>query len=286
MFQLARARFFFFFLALLTDYHTHTPLCRHAEGHPRDYVAAARAAGLAEIGFSDHNPMPGPFDDWRMDWAEFPRYLEMVAEARQSAGDFPVRLSLECDYLEGREDWLEKTRFLAPWDYLIGSVHYIAPGWDVDNPRHLSRWREQGAVEEIWALYWRLYGKCVRSGFFEIGAHPDLAKKFGFRPAGDLRRYYEPVIQAFVDSGTVMEVSTAGLRKDVAEIYPSREMLELAFSAGVPIVINSDAHAPGEVGSDFALAVSLARSVGYMETVRFERGQRRVVPLPESWPLG
>jgi histidinol-phosphatase (PHP family) len=285
VFWLARARFFFFFLTMLTDYHTHTPLCRHAEGLPRNYVAAARAAGLAEIGFSDHNPMPEPFDDWRMEWAEFPRYLELVAEARESAGGFPVRLSLECDYLEGREDWLEKTQFLAPWDYLIGSVHYIAPGWDVDNPRHLSRWREQGAVEEIWALYWRLYEKCVRSGFFEIAAHPDLAKKFGFRPAGELRRYYEPVIQAFVDSGTVMEVSTAGLRKEVAEIYPAREMLELAFSAGVPMVINSDAHAPGEVGRDFDQALRLVRAVGYTETVRFERRQRKVVPLPETWPV-
>ncbi len=270
---------------MLTDYHTHTPLCRHAEGHPNDYVAAARAAGLAEIGFSDHNPMPEAFDDWRMDWAEFPRYLELVAEARETAAGFPVRLSLECDYLEGREDWLEKTQYLAPWDYLIGSVHYIAPGWDVDNPKHLSRWRNQGAVEEIWALYWRLYEKCVRSGFFEICAHPDLAKKFGFRPAGDLRRYYEPVIQAFADTGVVMEVSTAGLRKDVAEIYPARTMLELAHSAGVPIVINSDAHAPGEVGQDYAQALALVRSVGYTETVRFDRCQRVTVPLPESWPV-
>lgn len=285
VFPLARARFFFFFLALLTDYHTHTPLCRHAEGSPSDYVAAAQAAGLAEIGFSDHNPMPEAFDDWRMDWSEFPRYLEMVEEAREKAGGFPVRLALECDYLEGREDWLEKTQYLAPWDYLIGSVHYIAPGWDVDNPRHLSRWREQGAVAEIWTLYWRLYEKCVRSGFFEIAAHPDLAKKFGFRPEGDLRPYYEPVIQALVDTGVVMEVSTAGLRKDVGEIYPAREMVKMAFEAGVDLVINSDAHAPGEVGADFAQALEWVRSVGYRETVRFEGRRRTRVPLPEQWPL-
>ncbi len=286
MFHLAQARFFFFFSAVLTDYHTHTPLCRHAEGHPRDYLAAAQSAGLAEIGFSDHNPMPEPFDDWRMDLAEFPRYLEMVEEARQAAGAFPVRLALECDFLEGREDWLEKTQTLAPWDYLIGSVHYIAPGWDVDNPKHLSRWRDAGAVEEIWGIYWRLYEKCVRSGFFDFCAHPDLAKKFGFRPPGDLRHYYEPVVQAFADTGTVMEVSTAGLRKDVREIYPSRELLELAFSAGVPIVINSDAHAPGEVGQDFDQALALVRDVGYTQTVRFYQRQRQIVPLPEVWPAG
>ena len=269
---------------MLTDYHTHTPLCRHAEGLPTAYAAAAKAAGLAEIGFSDHNPMPEAFDDWRMDYAEFPRYLELVEEARAAFPDLPVRLSLECDYLEGREAWLETTATLAPWDYLIGSVHYIAPGWDVDNPRHLSRWRDSGAVEEIWGLYWKLYEKCVRSGFFDFCAHPDLAKKFGFRPAGDLRRYYEPVIQAFVDAGVVMEVSTAGLHKEVREIYPSRELLAMAFSAGVPIVINSDAHAPGEVGRDFDKALALVREVGYTQTVRFAQRRRSVVPLPETWP--
>lgn len=283
--RLHPARFFFFFSILLTDYHTHTPLCRHAEGFPVEYAAAAVAAGLAEIGFSDHNPMPEPFDDWRMDLSEFPRYLELVETARGAFPNLPIRLSLECDYLEGREDWLETTRNMAPWDYLIGSVHYIAPGWDVDNPKHLSRWKEAGAVEEIWALYWHLYEKCVRSGFFDFCAHPDLAKKFGFRPPGDLRRYYEPVIQAFADTGTVMEINTAGLRKDVREIYPSQDLLGLAFSAGIPIVINSDAHAASEVGQDFDQALQLVRGVGYTHTVRFHQGQRLSVPLPDTWPM-
>lgn len=269
---------------MLTDYHTHTPLCRHAEGLPIDLAAAAARAGLAEIGFSDHNPMPSTFDDWRMDIGELPRYLQLVDDARAAFPGLPIRLSLEIDYLEDQHAWIEHTQDLAPWDYLIGSVHYIAPGWDVDNPRHLSRWRDSGAVEEIWALYWKLYEKCVRSRFFDFCAHPDLAKKFGFRPSGDLRRYYEPVIQAFLDTGTVMEVSTAGLRKDVREIYPSRDLLELARSAGIPIVINSDAHAPSEVAQDFDQALALVRGVGYSETVRFNQRRREIVPLPLSWP--
>lgn len=269
---------------MLTDYHTHTPLCRHAEGSPSELAAAARASGLAELGLSDHNPMPEPFDDWRMDLDELPRYLDLVEAARADHPGFPIRLSLECDYLEGHESWLEKTASLAPWDYLIGSVHYIAPGWDMDNPRHLSHWKTASAVEEIWSLYWHLYEKCIRTGFFEFCAHPDLAKKFGFRPPGDLRRYYEPVIQAFVDTGCAMEVSTAGLRKEVNEIYPSRDLLELAFSAGIPIVINSDAHAPTEVAQDFHHALALVRSVGYRHTLRFHGRQRTIVPLPESWP--
>ena len=65
-----------------TDYHTHTPLCHHAEGTPQEYVEAAIAAGLSEYGISDHAPQtPEPFDDWRMAMADLPRYLDWIAEA-------------------------------------------------------------------------------------------------------------------------------------------------------------------------------------------------------------
>lgn len=269
---------------MLTDYHTHTPLCRHAEGDPVDYARQAQALGLAEIGLSDHNPMPEPFDNWRMDLGDLPRYFELVDEARAALPDFPIRLALECDYLQGREDWIEKTTAMADWDYLIGSVHYIHDGIAVDDPQYLARWSSASDIEAMWAAYWRLYERMIRTGLFDFYAHPDLAKRFGLRPAGDLRPYYEPVIQALVDTGGVLEVSTAGLRKDVREIYPAREMLEMAFSARVPIVINSDAHCPGDVGADFHQALELVRSVGYRQTLRFEKRQRRVVDLPETWP--
>ena len=259
------------------DYHLHTPLCKHATGHPREYAAAAEALGLPEIGLSDHSPMREYFDDWRMEWSEFPQYLEMVEEARQEHPNLPIRLGLEVDYLEGGEAWIEELAGKAPFDYLIGSVHYIAPGWDVDNPKHLSRFSEYG-VGEIWGVYWKLFEKAIRSKLFDFMGHPDLPKKFGHRPPGDLRPYYEPAIQALADTGTAMEINTAGLRKDVREMYPSREFLEMAFAAGVPLLINSDGHSPGEVGADFDKAIALAKEVGYRETLKFVG--RKATPLP------
>ena len=270
---------------MLTDYHTHTPLCLHAEGNPVDYARHAQSIGLAELGLSDHNPMAEKYDDWRMLISDLPRYLELVEEARAALPGFPIRLALECDYLEGGERWIEQTSAMAPWDYLIGSVHYIHDGVAVDDPKHVSRWQTAADIEHLWGMYWRLYAQMIRARQFDFYAHPDLAKRFGLRPAGDLRRYYEPVIQALVDTQGVLEVSTAGLRKDVREIYPAREMLEMAYAAQVPIVINSDAHTPTDVGADFAKALELVRSVGYDTTIRFEQRQRRVVPLPETWPI-
>ncbi len=260
------------------DYHLHTPLCKHAVGHPREYAEAARMLGLPEIGLSDHSPMPAYFDDWRMGLEEFPRYLEMVNEAREEFRDLPIRLGLEVDYLKGAEGWIEELSKMTDFDYLIGSVHYISSEWAVDDPKHISRFTG-GVVEEIWDAYWKLYEKAIRTRLFDFMAHPDLPKKFGHRPNGDLRRYYEPVIQALADTGTAFEINTAGLRKDVRELYPARAFLELARSADIPILINSDAHDPSEVGAGFDQAVRLAREVGYTETLLFEKRLRRKLPL-------
>jgi histidinol-phosphatase (PHP family) len=260
----------------LTDYHVHTPLCRHAEGTPKEFVEAARRAGLIEIGFADHNPMPEHFDDWRMDYAELPRYLEFVEEARSFG--FPVRLGLECDFISGREDWIEQLAGLTEWDYLIGSVHYLDAGWDVDNPKHLFRLTED-SIESVWDRYWNLFRQCVRSGLFDFVAHPDLPKKFGHRPKGDLRRYYEPAVEALQEADIAFEINTAGLRKPVNELYPAQTFLELAGQASVPVVINSDSHSPGEIGAGFETAFIQARNAGYRQVCRWSRRQRITVDL-------
>ena len=118
------------------------------------------------------------------------------------------------------------------------------------------------------------------SGLFDILGHPDLIKKFGHVPEGDLSRYYEPVVDAIAASGAAIEINTAGWHKPCKEAYPSMGFLELACSAGVPLVISTDAHSPDEVGRDVERAVELAKSAGYRETQLFDKRQRRSEPLP------
>ncbi len=262
--------------ASLADYHVHTPLCHHATGWPVEFAARAVALGLGELGFADHNPMPEHFDDWRMSREDLPRYLDEVAKAR---AQLAIRLGLECDYLAGHEAWIEELCGMANWDYFIGSVHYLPDGTEVDNPKFISRYRD-GDVEEIWTRYWETYTAAIRSGLFDFMAHPDLPKKFGFRPAGDLRRFYEPAIAALADTGTPFEINTAGWRKDCREQYPAREFLALAHAAAVPLLINSDAHAVAELAAGFADAIALAKSAGFTHTVRFSQRERSLVPLP------
>jgi histidinol-phosphatase (PHP family) len=266
-------------LAGLTDYHVHTPLCRHAEGWPVDFAQRALQLGLDEIGFADHSPMPSAFDDWRMLHEELPRYFESVEQARARYPQLTIRLGLEVDYLPENAAWWEQLRAMAPWDYWIGSVHYLPDGMEVDNPKYLSRYRDMDP-EAVWSAYWKAYEACIRSGWFDFVAHPDLPKKFGFLPSGDLRRFYEPAIGALVETGMAYEVSTAGLRKDCRELYPAFEFVRMACEAGVPVLINSDAHAPAELGAGFDAALQCIRAAGYREILRFHRGKRIRTPLP------
>lgn len=264
--------------ASLADYHTHTPLCRHAEGWPMDYARAAVERGLGELGFADHNPMRTQFDDWRMLREELPRYVETVEEARAEFPQLHIKLGLECDFIPGQEAWIEELAGMAEWDYLIGSVHYLRAGWEVDHPKYIAR--HTGHAEEIWRDYWDLLDLCIRSGLFDFVAHPDLPKKFGITPPGDLRRYYEPAVAALAECGVAFEINTAGLRRDCREVYPAQDFLSLASAAGVPLLINSDAHAPGDVAAGFEHAVALAKDAGFTHTLRFTGRRRSSVSLP------
>ena len=120
----------------------------------------------------------------------------------------------------------------------------------------------------------------MRARLFDIHAHPDLPKKWGARPPGDLRRYYEPVVAALAETGAAYEISTAGRRKPCAECYPAPGFARLACAVGVPVVLSSDAHRPAEVGRDFDHAAALAREAGYTSVLRF-RGRE---PAPEPLP--
>ena len=253
----------------------HTPLCRHAVGEPVDYARRAVEVGLTEIGFSDHSPMRrDDFDNWRMKFSELDEYVEKVRRAQREFPQLTIRLALEVDYLPGQEEWIRELAARHPWDYLIGSVHYVSETWAIDDPSKLSEWKHRDSFE-VWSVYFDWLTRAVASGLFEIIGHADLPKKFGHRPTQDCTPLYEKFLDAVKQANCAIELNTAGLRKDCREIYPSREILQLAFAKGVPITFGSDAHAPGEVGMNFAEAISLARSVGYTTCQQFNQRQRK-----------
>jgi histidinol-phosphatase (PHP family) len=259
----------------------HTPLCRHAAGEPVELAAQALKVGLEEIGFSDHSPMPqDDFDDWRMRNSQLDLYVAKVEEARRQYPQLRIKLALEVDYFPDGATWIRKLAARHPWDYFIGSVHYLGSSWAIDNPQQLAEWKKHDPFE-VWTAYFERLTQAAGSGLFEIIGHADLCKKFSIYPQEDCTPLFTRFLEAAKCNDVAIELNTAGLRKDCREIYPSPRILQLAAELGVPITFGSDAHAPGEVGLNFAEAVHLARSAGYTHSCRFTHRRRELVPLPK-----
>jgi histidinol-phosphatase (PHP family) len=267
----------------LYDYHLHTPLCKHATGEPVEYVHAARAKGLAEICFTDHAPAPDGYDpENRMGLDRFGEYAQAV-DALASSVQPRVLFGLEADYYPGGlaflRQWLPRQKF----HLVLGAVHYIGD-WGFDDPRHLSMW-DSVDVAGAWRRYFELVAALADTRLFDAVAHLDLPKKFGHRPPDrDVKEMARPALDRIAAAGMGIEISTAGLRKPVGEIYPSPMLLELAFERQIPICFGSDAHQPQDVGYEFDRALALAGGAGYRQMLRFRNRQSTFVPLPQPAP--
>ncbi len=267
---------------LLTDYHTHTHRCGHAGGATREYIEKAIERGLSEIAITDHIPayfLPGedPDPGAAMTRAELPGYVDEVLELKEEfRGRIDVLLGLEADYAEGFEDALREILDPYEWDVVLGSVHWVQGAW-IDGPNARDRHQTEGSAV-LWNEYYRLLSKACATGFFDVITHFDLPKKFGnLRPDGCEPAESEAV-EAAREAGVSIEVSSAGLRKTVGEIYPGPELLRRLSAAGVPVVFSSDAHAPAEVAWGRERTLLAAREAGY----RSHRTYRRRVPRQHS----
>ena len=252
----------------LPDYHTHTARCGHASGLPAEYVQAARAQGLFNIGIADHLPLLPQYDPrLTMRLADLPDY---VAEVQELKAQFPgyVLLGIEADYRPQTVSEVSDLLGAYPFDYVIGSVHFLED-WAFDDPRNLAEYTDRD-IDEVWVQYLELVGDAAESGQFTILGHLDLVKKFGYRPTRTLDKELSRLVERISKAGTLVEINTAGLHKPVGEAYPDPDILRRLFEAGVPITFGSDAHLPEHVGRDFAHATELARAAGYTSFAALE----------------
>jgi histidinol-phosphatase (PHP family) len=249
----------------------------------RAYVEAALARGLTEIAFTDHVPLyflPGedPDPGIAMTSAELPGYVEEVESLRaEFAGRIDVLLGLEADYAEGHEAALAGLLGAHDWDVVLGSVHWVRGDW-IDAPHSAARHEREGS-ENLWGEYYRLLAKAATTGLFDVLTHFDLPKKFGHRMPASVVRAESLAVEAARSAGVAVEVSSAGLRKTVAEEYPSPPLLARLVAAGVPIVFSSDAHAPAEVGWGREAIEAAAMAAGAREHLSFRKRERRKHPL-------
>jgi histidinol-phosphatase (PHP family) len=260
-------------MSIISDYHIHTFLCGHAEGEPYAYVDQAIAKGLKEIGFSDHAPLVSHrAPDITMDKDQLPVYHRIIDDLRDRyRWKIKILAGIEADFLVGFEEKTATILKAYPYDYVIGSVHFIKK-WGFDDPIQSHIWANRN-VDEVYQDYYELLRQSAQSRLFTTMGHVDLVKKFGHKPSNEMIGEVEKTAAVFQKCGTVIEINTSGLRKPVKEIYPSLWSLRIYCRAGVPITFGSDAHRPEEVGADFDAGLALAKKAGYHEYVLFSQGK-------------
>lgn len=275
---------------MIVDYHCHLAPDDEQLG-PRHlteerisvYAAAAKDRGIAELALTEHGHrfVQAAGISQHVFWnetahADLDAYVGALATARDAG--LPIRVGIELDWLG--TDCVDELRALVAgreFDIVLGSVHWLAGGM-IDHPDY-PVW-DSHSVEDVWRLYFDELRSAAASGLYDVMAHPDLPKVFGDRPAGGVpQREYDDTADALAAAGVACEISSAGLRKAAAELYPAPAFLAACFARGVPITLAADGHRPEDVGRGLEHAVRLASHTGYRTVTAFRGREPRQEPL-------
>lgn len=277
---------------ITVDLHTHTKYS-HGANTPAEMYASALDKGLTLLGFSEHSPRPLGFDylhEYREQLTrrlpDYAREVLALKAAPHEGGHGPCRVlfGMEMDWLEGQQDYTRAACTAYDFDYLLGSVHFLGR-WGFDDGAEPWKNASQEECESRYTAYFTAWEAMIRSGLFNIAAHPDLIKIFSVEQfhiwlakaesTAQIRR----CLTALRDAGMAMEISSAGLRKACREIYPAPPIMALAAELGLPVSFASDAHGVDDVAHGFARLASYARAFGFKEHVFFDKGRMTTLPL-------
>jgi histidinol-phosphatase (PHP family) len=274
---------------LLTDYHVHlrpddresTPERFFTAANAERYRETAGERGIQELGVAEHlYRFSAALEVWDHPFWRLYAHDDLDAYCGFVREETDLRLGIEADFVPGREDRLATLLDGRDWDYVVGSIHFLRDR-SLDTEEY-SIWGAGESPEKVWRRYFETVAESARSGLYDIIGHPDLVKVWGRsapQPEGDLRRYYEPAVEAFAETGIAVELSTAGWRKPVGEQYPALPFLEMVVDAGCPIALSSDAHVPDQLGFEYERALELLEAAGVREVAVFERRRRRLEPI-------
>lgn len=265
------------------DLHTHHYRCGHAIGSIEDYIKQAIEYGMKYIGISDHSPYFYSDEDQlyptiAMSKSEFPHYVSEVMALKEKYKDkIHVLLGVESDFFPEHMELYRDTYAPYPFDYIIGSVHYVKGV----NIFQKGRWDGLTAKQkvEVKDEYYHLIQQSAKSNLFQILGHIDAMK--GFYP--DFSNIETDIIEKTLEiighEDVAIEINTSGKTKDCGGWYPSDDILERALFYKVPVTFGSDSHVPERLCDEFDLVRKKLKEIGYNEWVYFIQKQRYVTPL-------
>jgi len=251
-----------------SDYHTHPQGHRVQPYSPQllqPWVESARLRNLTDIAFTDHDRYHAGVD------------FDEIKRLREANPDVQIRAGIELDndpvHSGPGRRWVED--HWDELDFVLGSVHFL------DRPDQMFDSVPEGAaqfagreIDAIYADYFRRVREMAASGLVDCLAHFDLIKIHGHRPSGEVRALAEETLDFVATRGLAIELSTAGWRKPVGELYPSDDLIESAKSKGIPFTTASDAHSHVQLAENYARLAEKITALGISEVCVFERHRR------------
>ena len=258
---------------LFSDYHTHPQGHRvqpYTQQLLQPWVDSARARGLTDIAFTDHDRYHAGVD------------FDEIKRLRDANSDLNIRAGIELDndpaHSAAGRRWVE-----AHWDeldFVLGSVHFLdQPDEMFDSvPAGASQF-EGRDVDAVYEDYFRRVREMAATGLVDCLAHFDLVKIHGHRPSADVRALAGDTLEFIASRGLAIELSTAGWRKPVNELYPSDALIELAIAKQIPFTTASDAHSHVQLGESYERLSEKMRVLRISDVCIFTSHKSRLRPL-------
>jgi histidinol-phosphatase (PHP family) len=280
----------------MIDYHIHLENGPYTLEWLETFWRQAQKRGITEIGITEHchkfkafYPMFAPLAEgegscqYMRDWIrqdfrqDLEQYIKLLLDAR--AAGIPVKIGLELDYISGMEAVARRIVAQYPFDFILGSVHVIGK-WGFDFAPEVWVGND---VDQAYRDYYTTLERAVDSGLFDIIAHFDLIKIYGHKPSAALMprlaASIDIILSKMAQKQISLELSSAGWRKPVSEMYPAPAIVMRAAGLGIPVTFASDAHYPEHVGADWELLAAAARECGCREYSVYAGRRRQGVPL-------
>ncbi len=267
------------------------------------YLERAKQLGLKEVGIVDHLYRFSDAQEYyrkhiyleddklgkmQQSWLDqvairpsMDQFIEFIQSQKMKWENQGVKLKLgiEADFFPDGVEELAGIIDQKPWDYVIGSVHFIE-GWGFDNPETADKFEEEDLVE-LYRVHADYVCKAIESGLFDIVAHLDNLKVFSYRPDEALiEKYYEKVAVTLKKHDVASEVNTGlSYRYPIKEACPSPKYLQKLAEQKIPVTLSSDAHYPDDLGTSLDLAADLLRKKGYENISTFSKRERKKISI-------
>ena len=258
-------------MTLFSDYHMHPQvhsLRPYSQALLQPWADAARARGLRDIALTDHDRYHAGVD------------FDEIEKLRAANPDLQIRAGIELDndpvHSAAGRAWVEKN-----WerlDFVLGSVHFLRGDWAFDHAGEEAEF-ERRDLDEIYADYYERIRAIAASGLVDCLSHLDLVKIFGYRPTHPFSDVLDTVLDEIQSADLALELSTAGWRKPVGELYPSDEIIRRAQARGIPFTTASDAHSHVQQGENFERLAEKMDAMGIREVALFHRHERTLHAL-------